>query len=63
VRTIRLPDVETKIGLKKSTIYALVRQGDFPLPIKLGPRASAWVESQIDDWLRKRVVVSSAKTS
>ena len=62
MRTIRLHDVERKVGLKRSTIYALAKQGLFPQPIKLSVRASAWVESQIDDWLRERVAASAASS-
>ena len=29
--------------------------GRFPRPVKIGPRAVAWVESEIDDWLRQRI--------
>jgi prophage regulatory protein len=63
MRTIRLPDVEAKVGLKRSTIYALAKQGQFPAPIKLGARASAWLESSVDDWLRERVAASGLKAA
>lgn len=55
MRALRMPDVVAKVGLKRATIYALAKQGLFPSPIKLGSRASAWLENQVDDWLRERV--------
>jgi prophage regulatory protein len=61
MRALRLPDVMAKVGLKRSTIYALAKQGLFPSPIKLGSRASAWLENQVEDWLTARVAAPSVK--
>lgn len=58
MRTLRLPQVEAKVGLKRSTIYAMAKQGEFPSPVKLGARASAWIESQVDDWLKQKLRAS-----
>ena len=44
-RLLRLPDVEARTGLKKSAIYAGIKSGTFPVPVKLGPRAAAWMEA------------------
>lgn len=58
MRTIRLPDVERKVGLRRSTIYALAKQQRFPAPIKLSTHASAWVESEVDAWLNARIAAA-----
>ena len=52
-RLIRLKEVETKIGFKKSKIWVMIRNGEFPKPIKIGDRAVAWLESDIDAWIDK----------
>ena len=52
MRLIRLPKVEEKTGLRKSSIYGLP---SFPSPVKIGPRASAWVEEEVDEWIAARV--------
>ena len=54
-RLLRRREVEACIGLSRSTIYALVAAGDFPRPVKLGPRAVAWVASEVSDWIHSRV--------
>ncbi len=54
-RMIRLKEVKRRIGLSRSSIYALVKQGSFPRQIQLGPRSVAWLESDIDDWIERRV--------
>jgi len=47
-RLLRLPEVLSRIPYKRSRFLGLVREGVFPRPVKLGPRAVAWPESQID---------------
>jgi len=47
-RLLRLPQVLDRIPYKRSRFLALVKDGVFPKPIKLGARAVAWPESQID---------------
>ena len=48
---IRLPEVIKRTSLSRSTIYAYVKKGEFPKPIKIGLRAVAWPENAIDDWV------------
>ena len=51
---LRRKQIEAKIGLSCSTIYAMMARGDFPKPIKLGRRAVAWRSEDIEEWLLKR---------
>lgn len=53
-RFLRLPDVEAKVGLKKSVIYVRIKAGAFPAPVKLGA-ASRWLESDLDGWMQSVV--------
>jgi prophage regulatory protein len=57
-RLLRLPEVESLVGLRKSAIYAGMKAGDFPPCIKLGPRAAAWPESEIQAWIAARIRTS-----
>lgn len=54
-KLLRLPAVEAQTGLKKSTIYAGVRAGTFPAPVRLSARAVAFREEDIDCWISGRV--------
>ena len=47
-------EVELRIGLSRASIYRLMRRGEIPEPIKVGPRAVRWLESEIDSWLAGR---------
>ncbi|MBU3261729.1 AlpA family transcriptional regulator [Roseovarius sp. PS-C2] len=53
-KTLRRPDVERITGLSRSTLYAMMAEGEFPKPIKLGKRAVGWRESDIAAWLESR---------
>lgn len=46
-RILRLPEVLRIVGLKKSTIYAKIKQGLFPEQLKITERCSGWLESQV----------------
>lgn len=51
MKLIRIKDVMERTGLARSTIYKYISLGQFPQPIKLGTRAVAWVESEINTWI------------
>ena len=53
-RMLRRPEVEAKVGLGRRSIYKLMREGQFPLPVRIGPRAVRWSASEIDAWLARR---------
>ena len=45
---LKLPEVRTRTGKSRSSIYQGVKDGTFPKPIKLGPRAVGWIEAEIE---------------
>jgi len=55
LKFIRRDKVQHITGLSRSSIYAMVADGTFPKQIKIGRRAVAWVEADIDDWMLSRV--------
>lgn len=50
----RRPEVERITGLSRSTLYAMMADGSFPKPVKLGKRAVGWREVDIAVWLESR---------
>jgi prophage regulatory protein len=61
-RILRWPELKQRIGFSRSHIHNLVAKGDFPPPIKLGNRASGWLESQVNAWLQQRIAQSQTET-
>jgi prophage regulatory protein len=55
-KLLRLPEVESLTGLKKSSIYAGMKASPrtFPACLRLSARAVAWRESDIATWQAQR---------
>ena len=54
-RVLRLKEVESLTGLKRSTFYALMRDGGgMPRPVRLTARSVGWHESDILAWCASR---------
>ena len=56
MKLIKLAEVKEITGLGRSTIYNFIKDGIFPKQVELGPRAVAWVEEEIFDWVEERVL-------
>ncbi|PAV27545.1 transcriptional regulator [Tamilnaduibacter salinus] len=54
-RLLRRKEVESLTGRSRSSIYDDMQAGTFPKPIKIGPRAVAWPESVIREWIAERM--------
>jgi prophage regulatory protein len=52
-RLLRLAEVSTMIGLKRSSIYRYVAEGHFPAPIKVGERSVRWRLVDVLAWRAK----------
>ena len=53
-RLIRRKELEDRIGLARSTIYRMMAEETFPRPVRIGRRAVAWPESEIEHWIAAR---------
>lgn len=40
-----------KLDIGRTTLDEWVASGEFPQPIKIGPRAIAWLAEEVDQWL------------
>ena len=54
-RLLRLPDVSDIVGIRKSTIYALMKEGKFPKCIYITSKTVAWPESAVLAWVNDRI--------
>ncbi len=55
---IKLPTVKGRTTLSTSEIYRRIEAGTFPKQIKLGAKAVAWLEHEVDAWIDARVAES-----
>jgi len=54
-KLLRLKEVREITCLGTTTIYKEIANGRFPRQIKIGERNSAWVESEVFDWISARM--------
>jgi prophage regulatory protein len=55
-RILRLPEVQARSGLSRSTVYLRIAQGKFPRAVPLGsPQVVGWLESEIESWIAEQV--------
>lgn len=60
---LRRQAVEQRTGLKRSHIYALMKQGAFPQAVPLAGRAVAWIADEVDTWITGRIQQARKVTS
>lgn len=60
-RLLRWNDVQARVGICRSQAHYMVQRGEFPAPVKIGARASAWVQAEIDSWIENRIALSRKK--
>ena len=53
-RMLRRRSVEQMTGLSKSTLYRLIKQGNFPPPLRLTAKAVRWRRDEVNEWLSGR---------
>lgn len=59
---LRLDKVEDITGLKKSSIYAMVKDGTFPRQVVLSRRCSVWSEAAVLTWVQARIAGANQAT-
>lgn len=57
---LRMREVEARTGLRKSKLYELMKDGEFPKPIALTERTNAWIGSEVNGWINDRIRASRA---
>lgn len=58
---IRLPELTQKLGVCRSTVYKLIKDQDFPKPVKITKRASAWNEDEVQAYLQRQQATSGER--
>ena len=57
---IRLRDLTKRIGVSGSSVWAWVKNGTFPKPIKLSANTTAWNAADVEAWAQTRIAASQA---
>ncbi|WP_409027112.1 AlpA family transcriptional regulator [Janthinobacterium sp. SUN098] len=62
-RFIRLGEVLATCGKSRSSVYAGIKEGTFPAPVKLQGRSSAWLRSEVLRWMQSCIEASRRTTT
>ncbi len=55
---VKLPEVLSITKKSRSAVFADIKRGTFPSPIRLGVRSVGWTIESIDRWIAERVAES-----
>lgn len=50
-RLLHRREVEAMTGLSRTSIYRQMRAGQFPCPVRVGPKAVRWNQQEVEAWL------------
>lgn len=56
-RLIDFHEVKRLVSLSRSTIFKLERAGQFPARRRVTERKVAWIEGEVQDWIKERSAV------
>ena len=54
LRFLSKREVLQKVPVTAPTLWAWVRAGKFPRPRAISPNRTAWIEAEVDQWMRAR---------
>lgn len=55
MRLLRLEEVKHQTGLSRTTIYRWMDENKFPEAVPMGERSIGWVETEIEEWIEKKI--------
>lgn len=55
LKLLSIRDTCGRTSLSRTSLYHAVIAGTFPKPIQIGPGRKAFVESEVDAWIRARI--------
>ena len=61
MKIIRIKDTLEISGLSRSSMYLLIKTGDFPQQVSLGARSVGWVDYEIHDWVNNKIQLRNMK--
>jgi len=58
---LRLNHLKELLGVSGSSIWAWVKKGKFPKPIKLSENTTAWIVADVEAWSQSRISASKGR--
>ncbi|CAK3064342.1 AlpA family phage regulatory protein [Vibrio splendidus] len=58
MKFLKLQQVMDKTTLCRSSIYNLIKAGEFPKNVTVMGKRKAWLESEVEDWMVSKIGIS-----
>ncbi|HHY49654.1 MAG TPA: AlpA family phage regulatory protein [Alphaproteobacteria bacterium] len=59
MRILRVKAVAERIGYAVPSVWRKAKdEADFPKPVRIGPKCTGWIESEVDDYVARKVAES-----
>ncbi|HHK2328925.1 AlpA family phage regulatory protein [Pseudomonas aeruginosa] len=52
---LSLPEVKRRTGMGTTYIYTEMNAGRFPKAVRVGKRATRWIEAEVQDWCQGKL--------
>jgi prophage regulatory protein len=52
-----------RIGVSRSTLWAMTREGNFPRPVSITDKRRGYVASEIDAWVKARMAARDKRAA
>jgi prophage regulatory protein len=52
---LRMDQVSQATGMDRNQVYSAIKKLGFPRPVKIGSRAAAWVQAEVQNWISARI--------
>jgi len=61
MRYLRFKELRQRVPLGRTTIWRMMREGRFPQSRRIGKVATAWLEEEIEEWIKKCAATGCSK--
>ena len=52
---MRINQVMAQVGFAKSKLWKMVKNGEFPQPIKLTQGTTVWIDEEVNQWIEEQI--------
>ena len=59
---LKVKDIQARLGIGRSAVYALIHEPSFPAPIAINSRTLRWETTEFEQWLLSRKSSLKPKT-
>ncbi|MEI6812516.1 MAG: AlpA family phage regulatory protein [Actinomycetes bacterium] len=59
---LKVRDIQARLGIGRSAVYALIHEPSFPAPISINSRTLRWEVTEFEQWLLSRKSTLKPKT-